>query len=128
MICLSSYESGSICLFYSAYLYHKVDHWTPVAQTLAQQAQNITPGRIGSVFFFPQASFEILENKPPEWGQKTGFGKYEKFLTPGMLAKPEEWVSEKEKGEEEEEEEDEEEEDEEEDEEMVVGSDMDTSN
>ena len=44
-----------------------------------------------------------------------------------MLAKPEEWVSEKEKGEEEEEEEDEEEEDEE-DEEMVVGSDMDTSN
>jgi hypothetical protein len=76
---------------------------------LAQQAQNITPGRIGSVFFFPEASFKILENKPLGWGQKTGFGKYEKFLTPGMLAKSEEWVSE-----------------EEEDEEML-GSDMDTS-
>jgi hypothetical protein len=82
----------------------------PVVQTLAQQAQNITPGRIGSVFFFPQESFKILENKPPKWGQKTGFGKYEKFLTPGMLPNPEEQVSQEEEDEE------------------LLGLDMDTSN
>jgi hypothetical protein len=57
-------------------------------QTLEQQAENVTPGRIGNVFFFPAPSFELLKDKPPLWGQVTGFGRYEKFLTKGMLSKP----------------------------------------
>jgi len=62
-----------------------------------------------------QASFKILNNKPPEWGQKTGFGKYEKSFTPGMLAKSEECVSE-------------EEDNEEDDDDEMLCLDMDTSN
>ena len=30
----------------------------------------------------------MLKDKPPLWGQVTNFGRYEKFLTEGMLAKP----------------------------------------
>jgi hypothetical protein len=82
------YEPGSICLFYAGILFHKVARWTPKVQTLEQQAENVTPGRIGNVFFFPAPSFELLKDKPPLWGQVTGFGRYEKFVTKGMLAKP----------------------------------------
>ena len=39
-------------------------------------------------FFFPTPSFELLKDEPPLWGQMTSFGRYEKFLTKGMLAKP----------------------------------------
>jgi hypothetical protein len=69
-------------------LFHKVARWTATVQTRKQQAENITPGRIGSVFFFPTPSLELLKGKPPLWGQVTGFGRYEKFLTKGLLAKP----------------------------------------
>lgn len=82
-----SYEAGSICLFFAGLLFHKVAHWTPKVQTLDQQAQNITPGRIGNVFFFPKPSFELLKGKPPLWGRVTSFGRNEKFLTPGMLSR-----------------------------------------
>jgi len=83
-----SYERGSICIFYAGIFFHKVAHWTPAVQTVEQQAENVTPGRIGNVFFFPTPSFEILKDKPPLWGQVTNFGRYEKFVTKGMLAKP----------------------------------------
>ena len=68
-------------------MFHKVARWTATVQTCKQQAENITPGRIGNVFFFPTPSLELLKGKPPLWGQVTGFGRYEKFLTKGLLAK-----------------------------------------
>ena len=83
-----SYERGSVCLFYAGILFHKVAPWTATAQTCEQQAENVTPGRIGNVFFFPAPSFKVLKDKPPLWGQVTNFGRYEKFVTKGMLAKP----------------------------------------
>ena len=51
--------------------------FTPNAQTVVQAQQAITPGRIGSVFFFPEASYKILEDKSPGWGYQTAFGKNE---------------------------------------------------
>jgi hypothetical protein len=33
-----------------------------------------TPGRIGSVFFFPEQSFEILKDKPENWFKNTPAG------------------------------------------------------
>lgn len=62
--------------------------WTATIQTREQQAEKITPGRIGNVFFFPSESFKVLKDKPPLWGQVTAFGRYEKFVTNGMLSKP----------------------------------------
>jgi len=56
-------------------IYHKVAPFIAKAQTAKQKAESVTPGRIGTVFFFPQASYEILEGKKKGWGRKTNFGK-----------------------------------------------------
>ena len=45
---------------------------------MTQQA--ITPGRIGSVFFFPEASYDILKDKRPGWGYQTAFGKNDSIV------------------------------------------------
>lgn len=39
--------------------------------------ENLTPGRIGTVMFFPQESYEILKDKPAGWGKATNFGRDE---------------------------------------------------
>jgi hypothetical protein len=77
----SRYSPGDFCIFYSSTIYHKVAPFVPLPQTTDQAASNITPGRIGTVFFFPKNSLEILEGKPKRWGYKTAFGKNEHLLT-----------------------------------------------
>jgi hypothetical protein len=42
--------------------------------------EKITPGRIGTVFFFPRNSLEILKGKPARWGYETAFGKNEHLV------------------------------------------------
>lgn len=64
-------------MFFSSTIYHKVAPFSPLPQTMEQSDQNITPGRIGSVFFFPRNSLSILKGKPRRWGYKTAFGKNE---------------------------------------------------
>jgi len=49
-------------------------------QTEEQAQQKITPGRIGSVFFFPTAIYEILHSKNPGWASRTAFGNNEKLV------------------------------------------------
>lgn len=39
------------------------------------RAQNITPGRIGTVLFFPKESFQLLEGKRKGWASTTSFGR-----------------------------------------------------
>jgi len=43
--------------------------------TAAMQKENMTPGRIGTVMFFPEHSYEILKDKPAGWGKATNFGR-----------------------------------------------------
>jgi hypothetical protein len=38
-----------------------------------------TPGRIATVFFFPEPSYQILKEKPAGWGVKTNYGWWSKF-------------------------------------------------
>jgi len=71
------YSPGDFCIFFSSIIYHKVAPFTPLPQTPAQKAQDITPSRIGSVFFFPRNSLRMLEGKPDRWGYRTAFGKNE---------------------------------------------------
>lgn len=73
----TSYEPGSVCIFYSSILYHKVAQFKPKPQTAAQKEERITPGRIATVMFFPKASFDILKGKRKRWGKETNFGKNE---------------------------------------------------
>jgi len=71
------YGSGSVCIFYSSWIYHKVSHFVPDVQTLEQKEKNITPGRVGTVLFFPKTSFDILKGKPAKWGKTTDYGQKE---------------------------------------------------
>jgi hypothetical protein len=64
-----------VCIFYSSILFHKVAPFIPTPQTAAQKQEEITPGRIGTVMFFPKPSFDILKGKRKNWGRETNFGK-----------------------------------------------------
>ena len=74
------YKAGHVCIFYSSIIFHKVAKFVPLAQTQEDKAHSITPGKIGSVFFFPAASYQILKGKPAKWGYRTGFGRNEHLL------------------------------------------------
>jgi len=50
---------GRFCIFYSSYIYHKVSKIFPNVQTIKQEEQKITPGRIESIFFFLKESYGI---------------------------------------------------------------------
>jgi hypothetical protein len=69
------YEPGAVCIFYASILYHKVAHFKPTLQVLVRKDEGITPGRIGTVMFFPEASKNLLKGKEKGWGRKTNFGK-----------------------------------------------------
>jgi hypothetical protein len=49
--------------------------FSPSPQTAIEAQQKITPGRIGSVFFFPSPSYDILKDKKKGWAYQTAFGK-----------------------------------------------------
>lgn len=78
-----SYDPGHVCIFFSSTLYHKVAHFSPTLQTVEHKKSNLTPGRIGSVFFFPQESYQILNGKPANWGLETSFGRMENIFREG---------------------------------------------
>jgi hypothetical protein len=61
-------------------MFHKVSKFQPVIQTGSEAEQKITPGRIGSVFFFPVASYDILKDKRPGWGYQTAYGRNEALI------------------------------------------------
>jgi len=54
--------------------------FNPSPQTILQAHEKITPGRIGSVFFFPSASYKVLKDKRPGWGYETAFGRNEHLV------------------------------------------------
>lgn len=72
---LDSYRPGDILIFMSGALYHSVSKWisAPVPQEIKDLG--ISGGRVSTVFFFPEASLEALEGKPPLWGRRTMGGK-----------------------------------------------------
>ena len=72
---LPRYDPGHVCIFYSSKIFHKVAKFHPAVQTSSEAEQSITPGRIGSVFFFPSASYHILKDKREGWGYQTAFGR-----------------------------------------------------
>lgn len=57
-------------------MYHRVAHWRPLKHT---DPTELTPGRIGSVSFFPKESFNQLKTRPAGWGARTAYGRWEEF-------------------------------------------------
>lgn len=62
------YDPGTLVILLSGQLYHRVGEWEPGSHT---QEDDVTPGRVGNVFFFPKASFDKLKGKPPLWNKRT---------------------------------------------------------
>ena len=66
-----SYRPGHVLIFLSGKVYHRVSKWMP-----APSPDNVlTPGRIGNVYFFPQASYDLLKGKKKDWNILTRTGK-----------------------------------------------------
>jgi hypothetical protein len=63
-----------MCFSFSSLLGHWVAPWRPKVQTVEMQEERITPGRIGTVFFFPKDSLQILLGKAPNWAATTAQG------------------------------------------------------
>lgn len=68
------YGPGTAILSWSGILAHRVAPWTPTVVPEDIAARGITPGRIGTVFMFPAASFRKLREEGTDWGTKTAFG------------------------------------------------------
>lgn len=77
------YAPGDFCIFFSSTIYHQVAPFEPLPQTRQNAADGVTPGRIGTVLFFPQASLQLLKDKPARWGYRTAFGKNEHLFKRG---------------------------------------------
>jgi len=65
---LDSYRPGDVLIFLSGYLYHTVQRWKPTA---TPKGSELSPGRIGNVFFSPKASYEKLQDKVSGWNIDT---------------------------------------------------------
>ena len=65
------YKPGDVIIFMAGALYHSVTPWVPLP---AEKTDLCTPGRIGHVFFFPQKSYDTLEDKPAGWSKTTNGG------------------------------------------------------
>ena len=70
--CHTSYRPGDVFISYSDALVHRVSHWTMPDKPNFQD--EVTPGRIGSVFYFPEQSLEELKDRPKGWAQDTAHG------------------------------------------------------
>ncbi|KAJ7821785.1 hypothetical protein B0H14DRAFT_3733215 [Mycena olivaceomarginata] len=67
------YRPGTLAAFYAACMIHSVGDWEA---TCMEKDAETTPGRIGTVFFIPKSSAEVLGNHEPGWGLKTNYGRF----------------------------------------------------
>ncbi|KDQ49258.1 hypothetical protein JAAARDRAFT_51809 [Jaapia argillacea MUCL 33604] len=63
-----AYKPGHVALFMSSSLYHSIGDWKAVGQ---KSVNDVTPGRIGHVFFTHSATLKLLQDKPPGWNINT---------------------------------------------------------
>ena len=73
------YASGDVLISFAGALPHRVSEWR-VSNGDNTLEEGLTPGRIASVFFFPENSLHLLKNKLPMWGKSTAYGRYYKAV------------------------------------------------
>lgn len=69
---LARYKPGDVIIFRAGLLYHSVGRWYPMDGV---GPENVTPGRIGHVFFSPEKSLDTLRGRSKGWGKDTLFGR-----------------------------------------------------
>ncbi|KAK7018053.1 hypothetical protein VNI00_018426 [Paramarasmius palmivorus] len=67
------YNPTTVAAFCASRLFHTVGEWSALPMKLSDTT---TPGRVGTVFYFPQTSLDILKDKPPQWAINTAFGRF----------------------------------------------------
>lgn len=70
---MCSYRVGSMAIFFASVFWHKIASWKP---NIYQSGSPLTPGRIGTAFFFPLNSLRVLEGKPEGWAADTAYGRW----------------------------------------------------
>lgn len=75
---MRSYRPGDVVIFLAGDLYHAVGKWKPVGTV---DDEGLTPGRISHVYFTPEASFNDLIDKPPNWSKRTVGGRFPSSAT-----------------------------------------------
>ncbi|KAL0066105.1 hypothetical protein AAF712_006937 [Marasmius tenuissimus] len=66
------YRPGDLVLLYANKIWHTIDFWKA---TKMNKHHNTTPGRVGTVFFFPTRSLEGLLDKEAGWAADTMHGR-----------------------------------------------------
>lgn len=67
------YGPRSLSAFFADCIIHSVGDWEAVQM---EKDDETTPGRIGTVFYIPQSSAQVLMGKEPGWGKKTNYGRF----------------------------------------------------
>ncbi|KAJ6553425.1 hypothetical protein B0H19DRAFT_1156413 [Mycena capillaripes] len=67
------YRPGTMAAFYASRTIHAVGEWE--AEQMEADDET-TPGRIGTVFYIPYASMEVLGTKESEWALMTNYGRF----------------------------------------------------
>jgi hypothetical protein len=75
---LGRYHPGHICLFYLADIFHQVVLWTPDPM---QCQDELTPGRIGLVFFFKRRAWSCFATNQRGGADTLGMVLGSSFLT-----------------------------------------------
>lgn len=70
--CRLSYNPSTMAAFYADRIIHSVGAWEADCM---QRDDETTPGRIGTVFYIPEASASTLRDKEAGWALKTNFGR-----------------------------------------------------
>ncbi|KAJ7710664.1 hypothetical protein B0H17DRAFT_1123782 [Mycena rosella] len=79
------YTPGDLCLSFARALYHGVEEWEPLPVDEKDILNKLIPGRISTVFFFPQSSLSTLEDKAAGWSRDTAGGLLPSFYCREML-------------------------------------------
>ncbi|KAJ7465205.1 hypothetical protein FB451DRAFT_1402915 [Mycena latifolia] len=67
------YGSGALAAFYASWIIHAVGDWDSVQM---EPNDETTPGQIGTVFYIPYSSIEVLGDKEADWGLMTNYDRF----------------------------------------------------
>ncbi|KAF8181987.1 hypothetical protein K438DRAFT_1601138 [Mycena galopus ATCC 62051] len=70
---LFEYRPRAMIALYADCTLHSLGDWQAVRM---EEGDEITPGRIGTVFYIPRAAADVLADKEPGWGLKTNYGRF----------------------------------------------------
>ncbi|KAK1230754.1 hypothetical protein PQX77_006146 [Marasmius sp. AFHP31] len=66
------YKPGTVIAFRASKIFHTIGKWEALPM---KATDGISPGRIGTVFYFPESSLKEMRDKEPGWALSTNYGR-----------------------------------------------------